>query len=213
MFQELKTLFARSWEAFVAERDLREPEDRVAEMLSAMRRELVEARAALPLFDEAVQKAEAELMRERGAEADCERRRVQAERIGDAETARVAAEWAGRHRERAAVVEEKRAAALAERELRRREADQMARRYREADLQRHALVAELRRRERAGLGAANPEEGAEDPLRQWEEEIDDRAARAQALEELDALDRSAPPPVADDVDARLRELKRRMGAP
>ncbi|MDQ3556037.1 MAG: hypothetical protein M3409_04575, partial [Gemmatimonadota bacterium] len=102
MLDDLKALFARSWEAFVTERDRREPEDRVGDMLAAMRREMTEARAALPLFDQAVADAQRELERERRSLADCERRSGLAERIGDTETAVVAAEWAERHRERGA---------------------------------------------------------------------------------------------------------------
>ncbi len=183
MLEDFKDLFARSWEAFARERDRREPEDAVAEMLGAMRRELVEARAALPLHDEAVAAAAVELERERRQRADCERRRSQAEKIGDVETARVAAEWAERHGRREAVLREKHSAAVAERDLARTEADEMARQYRAADANRWGLVAEVRRRGAAGItggiGGAAP-----DPSRA----------------DFDRL----------DVDARLAELKRRM---
>lgn len=188
MLDDLKALFARSWDAFVTERDRREPEDRVADMLGAMRREMAETRAALPLFDQAASEAERELERERRSLADCERRQGLAERIGDAETAAVAAEWAVRHRERVAVLLEKYRAAVAERDLRRREAERMAKRYREADAHRAGLVAELRRRERSGLdlgGGPGGRNGTED---------------------------AAPAAEPPDVDERLRELKRRMGA-
>ena len=209
MFQEFKSLFARSWEAFVTERDRREPEDRVADMLSAMRRELVEARAALPLLDDAVQEVETELARERAERDACARRRGQAERIGDRETVRVAAEWEARHAARAAVLEEKHRAAVAERDLRRQEAEQMTQRLRLADARRHALVAELRARGRA---AGQGGEDLDDVLHRWGEDIESRSAHADALGELEEQATAPPSPSSEiDLDARLRELKRRLG--
>ncbi|HEU0299644.1 MAG TPA: hypothetical protein VFR37_09325, partial [Longimicrobium sp.] len=65
MINELKTLFARTWDAFLAEVGKREPEDQVAGLLSAMRREMVEARAQLPLLETNHKVAVAELERER----------------------------------------------------------------------------------------------------------------------------------------------------
>src|SRR5688500_1698138 len=53
MINELKTLFSRTWDAFLAEVSRRDPEDQVAGLLSAMRREMVEARAALPTYEAA----------------------------------------------------------------------------------------------------------------------------------------------------------------
>lgn len=211
MFRELKTLFARSWEAFVTERDRREPEDRVADMLIAMRQELTEVRAALPLLDREVEAADAELARENGEREACERRRMQAERIGDAETARVAAEWRDRHAARVAVLRDKRQAAAAERELRGREAGEMTERLRSADAHRHALVAELRARGRALADDADAA-ATEEALFRAEEKIRDAAALQDALGELEGEPAPAPAARGAEVDARLRELKRRMGA-
>lgn len=190
MFDDLKRVFSRSWASFLDEVGRREPEDQVAELLSAMRREMVQARADLPLHDQAVQGAEAELERERRALADAERRGGLAERIGDAETVRVAAEFADRHRRRAAVLEEKARAARAERDLAQQEAAEMMRRYKEADANRFALVAEIRRR---GTQAR----------------LDAMGGGAAGLGGSQGTDPSAPR--AADVDDRLAELKRRMG--
>jgi phage shock protein A len=212
MFDDLKRLFSESWNAFLSEAERRDPEDRVAGLLTAMRREMVSARASLPLQDRHVQGAEAELARERKALADAERRGAMAERIGDAETMRVATEFAERHRRRVAVMEEKVRAARAERDLAYQEADDMMRRYKEADTHRFALVAEIRRRgAHARLDSAMGHDPGEagDELRRAEERIADETAYAEALDDLSGG--SAPPPPPSDVEDRLAELKRRMG--
>lgn len=209
MLDDLKTLFSRTWSAFVEEAGRREPEDQVAELLSAMRREMVQARAELPLYEKNVQGVTAELERERRALDDAVRRGGMAERIGDAETVRVAAEFAGRHRQRVAVLEEKLRAARAELELRRAESEQMMYRYKEADANRFILLSELRRRgAHAAIDAAN----GVDPLSRMEERVDSDTAYADALDDL-ATDASGspPPPPRPSVEDQLAELKRRMG--
>ncbi|HET8656133.1 MAG TPA: hypothetical protein VFL93_11505 [Longimicrobiaceae bacterium] len=165
--------------AFRSELNRREPQDQVAELLSAMRRELVAARAALPEYRSALDRARAELASERSRLEQTQRRGQMAARIGDSETVRVADEWAARYRERVSVLEKKVAAAEAELELRAREADEMKQRFQEADANRILLVAELKH----GAGRARtPEDGG-----------------------------GSGAPDADDVEARLQELKRRMG--
>lgn len=168
--------------AFHAELGKREPADEVAELLGAMRREVVEARAALPEYREEVERTEAGFRRERELQAQCERRRAAAERIGDAETAEIAERFAAQHGERADVLERKAAAARAELELRTREADEMMRRFKEAEANRFGMVAEL------------------------------RTARARgSLDSLLDGDEPPSRPSPHEVDERLRELKRKMG--
>jgi len=187
MLDDLKHLFSRTWSAFQAEASRREPEDVVAELLSAMRREMVEARASLPLYDEEVARVRRELDRERAALSDCLRRRDLAERIGDAETVRVAEEFAGRHRRRVEVLEEKARAAQGERDLRAEEVERMMRQYRQTEAERFALVARLRAGGRLEVGSSAPADPDDTPGAAR------RGADPEALEE------------------RLRELKRRMG--
>ncbi|HEX8430544.1 MAG TPA: hypothetical protein VF625_04620, partial [Longimicrobium sp.] len=146
MLDDLRTLFSRTWTSFLTEAGRREPEDEVAALLAAMRREMVQARADLPLHEKAVAAAVAELERERRALDDAVRRGGMAERIHDAETVRVAAEFAARHRSRVGVLEEKVKAARAEWELRKKESEEMMRRFKEAESNRFILVSELRRR-------------------------------------------------------------------
>ena len=208
MLDDLRTLFSRTWTSFLAEAGRREPEDEVSELLAAMRREMVRARADLPLYEKHHQAAIADLDRERRALDDAVRRGGMAERIHDTETVRVAAEFAERHRRHVAVLEEKARAARAEWDLRQREAEEMMRRFKEADSNRFLLVAELRRRgAHARLDAAIP-----DDLERMEERVARESAYADALGDLAGDPASAPPPPrAPDVEDQLRELKRRMG--
>ncbi|HEV2733532.1 MAG TPA: hypothetical protein VGV85_01800, partial [Longimicrobiaceae bacterium] len=214
MFDDLKNLFSKTWDAFQAEAGRSEPEDQVAELLSAMRREMVEARATVPLLEEAVTSARSALERERRALTDVERRRGLAERIGDAETVRVADDFAGRHRARIAVLEDKVRAAEAERDLRKREVAEMSRQYKDADANRFALLARLRTTRAQGrMGAALGDDAPPfADLGRMGETLGDRARCADALDELEDLDSPPPPPrpTASDMEERLRELKRRM---
>lgn len=212
MINDLKRVFARTWDAFVTEMGRRDPEDQVAGLLSAMRREMVDARAAVPLLEEQIAAAEVELARERKALEDAERRGGLAERAGDAETAAVAAEWVERHRRRVAVLEDKVRAARAEHELRKTEVDDMMARYKEADANRFTLLGELRR---AGVQQRMDEARAstDDDFDRFAERIERDAAYGDALRDLSDLDPTPPPPPPreDLVDARLQEMKRRMG--
>ncbi|HEX8392690.1 MAG TPA: hypothetical protein VF665_10080 [Longimicrobium sp.] len=210
MLNDLKKLFAESWSAFVTEAGRRGPEDDVAALLGGMRREMVQARAALPLYEEGVRAAEAELAREQQALNDAVRRGGLAERIRDAETVRIAAEFAERHRKRVAVLEEKVRAARAEQELRAAEVQDMMRRYKEADLNRFGLLAAVRQ-QRAGQTIREAGTTGVDDFDRMASRIEHDAAYNDALGELDGAAPPPPRPAEDDVEARLQEMKRRMG--
>lgn len=182
MLSDLGRVFRESLAAFHAELGRCEPEDEVASLLSAMRRELVEARAAIPGYRKAVEAAEASLRGERELIVQCERREAAARRIGDSETARIAGEFAGKHRARAQVLEQKVRASRAELDLRSGEAEDMMKRFRDAEASRFGLVAELRT----------------------------ARTRARMASLLDDDEPPAAAPSPAEVDDRLRELKRRM---
>lgn len=206
MLDDLKTLFSRTWETFRAEAGRREPEDQVVELLSAMRREMVEARAGLSLYEEAHRRTAAELERERKALDDCARRGAMAERIGDVETVRIAAEFATRHRSRVAVLEEKVRAAKAEWDLRTRESQEMTRQYKEADANRFGLLAQMRATQARGTMRSALGDEPRDAFARAAERVDADVAYSEILEE----DLPARPP-RPDVEEQLRELKRRLG--
>ncbi len=195
MLKDLGALLHRALDRFKAEAGRRDPEDQIAELLGGMRREMVDARALVAELKQAAASARSELAREEKRLDDCLRRRDMAARIGDEETTRVAEEFASRHREAVGVLEAKVRAAEAELQLRTREADELAERYRESDARRFALLAELRR---AGAHGRSEREmtGLEDDFDRFAEQIDDQARRADA---------------ASEVEQRLEELKRRAG--
>ncbi|HVG44825.1 MAG TPA: hypothetical protein VM890_08845 [Longimicrobium sp.] len=210
MLDDLKKLFSQAWDSFITEVGRREPEDQVASLLGAMRREMVEVRAQLPLLEQNHAAAVAELERERARLDETVRRRGQAERIKDAETVRVATEFEEKHRRRVAVLEDKVRAARAEWELRRDEAQEMMHRYKEADANRFALLSELRRQgARTRIDSAMGGTPLDDFARA-EEKIEHDTAYADALDEMGGPPPPRRPPAAD-VDDRLAELKRRMG--
>src|SRR5688572_20286282 len=214
MLNEIRRIFRKSIEAFRAEANLHAPEDQIAELLGAMRRELVAAKAAIPEFEEDAARFRAELAREREGLAQCERRGAMAEKIGDADTVRVAGQFAARHREKIAVLEQRVAAADAQLALHRREADEMLQRYKEADANRFALLAQLRASgAKQRMSGVSPD-GSDpmDDFSRMEERIQSDVFQVDAMEELDE---SPPPPPsrpsASELDERLKELKRKMG--
>ncbi len=210
MLDDLKKMFSQAWDSFITEVGRREPEDQVAGLLGAMRREMVDVRAQVPLLEQNHQAAVLDLERERKRLDDTLRRGAMAQKIADAETVRVAGEFAEKHRRRIAVLEEKARAAKAEWELRQQESVEMMAQYKNAEANRFALLGELRRqgaRTRIENAAGGP---LGDDFDRMTRKIEDESAYDDALGSLDGDDAPRPSPV-DDVDSRLEELKRRMG--
>jgi hypothetical protein len=156
----------------------------------AMKTALVHAKLAIDDLHAGVALTRGRLEREQAELATVERRLALAEQVRDAETVAVATPFALQHRERVAVLEAKWSAQVAEVELATRELAEMT-----AQLKAAA----------AGVGdgpAPRMPSDAELGLR------DD----APLHRELDALDRAAARTRADeDAEARLAELKRKMG--
>lgn len=217
MLDEIRHLFRRSVDAFREEVSRRDPEDQVAALLAAMRKELVATRAAIPEAEANLGRVRGDLARERGALEECERRGAMAARIGDEETARIAADFADRHRDRVEVLEQKASVAEADLELLRREADAMLHRYKEADANRFAILAQLRREGARSRMRSAAEAGPFADLERMTERVESEAGYADALGDLGDLSAPEPDRAADRaaergaVEQRLEELKRRMG--
>lgn len=172
------------------------PEGR-RELLHVMKDTLVRARLALDDLREGVASTRKRLERERGELETVKRRKGLAEGIGDAETVNIASRFEAQHAERVAVLERKLEAQESELALVERELTEMTQQYRAAA---------------AGVGAGL-RSGAvptADPAGLEPETLDDTGATLNR--ELDGLHRAQRRAAAEaDADARLAELKRRMG--
>jgi hypothetical protein len=150
-----------------------------------MREALVDAKVGLSQSRAARDAVAAQLERERKELATVRRRGQLAAGINDGETVRLAAEFERKHSGRIEVLERKHAALVEEVALVERETAEM--------------TAQLKRLT-----------GGEDPVAPASAQEDDPLT--SNLSELDALRRTADRSARDaDADARLAELKRRMG--
>lgn len=200
MFQRLRDAFREAVENFHEELNRDAPPATTDRLLSGMRREVAGAEDYLRRLEGEIREAESEADREAAEVATCRRREAMARRIDDLETARIAAEFAVRHERRESVLRSKASALKEELAIRTEEAEEMRTALREA--------ARLRGGDTAGpTGSAR-----------LDRELEEMRARIQqndARREVDDLLRDFDPPPRPepgaDLDARLRELKRRMG--
>lgn len=166
------------------------PEGR-RELIAVMKDTLVRARLAMDDLRDGVEATRKRVDRERSELETIRRRRALAQGVGDEETVRVAERFEGQHAERLAVLEQKLAAQESELALMDRELSEM----------KEQLKAAL-----AGVGSgmrAGTMDAAADPLDEGRAELE------QQLNDLKRAERRAS---ADaDADARLAELKKRMG--
>lgn len=163
--------FRRAWRDAVENfwREVRAEEEGAA---GALYGEVRRARGQLDRLDAEIGETRRRLKEEREQVSVCRRRAHLAADIGDMETARVASEYAERHRERAEVLERKADALEAERGLCRRDLDEMERALREMpSAGARQTLDDLDR------------DPAEDAFRTLEQTSRDRAA-AERLEDL-----------------------------
>lgn len=151
----------------------------------AMERELVSASGALAKLDTEITRTRRDAGAEAESEQVCRRREALARQAEDEETVRVAVEFAARHAERASLLNRKLAVLEEERALLARDIDTM-----------RAMVAEATPEPAAGSVSGGPAPGSEPD------------GRGTADREFSRLERDARERAAD---ARLEELKRRMG--
>lgn len=121
MFDDLKKAWRDAVENFRRELDPENYGRDAARRAKAMRRDADAARTELGRLEAELASTRRRLAEEREAESNCRRREGLARGIGDEETARIAADFAGRHAERAAVFEQKMRAVEAEIVLLRKE--------------------------------------------------------------------------------------------
>jgi hypothetical protein len=169
------------------------PPPDLSEIAAQMREAVIEQKAGLRAIREALEQAERQLETERTELATAERRRGQAEAIGDAETVAIADRYITKHRERAEVLEKKVAAQREEAALAERDLAEMTKQLQEAARRAPAAGQASAAQAWNSLGAA----GMDRPETDLEGEML-RSRLSQAEREAAA-------------DAKLEELKKRMG--
>lgn len=220
MFENLRAAFREAVENFKEELNRDQVPEAVDRLLYGMKQEVTEAKTRLHDLEQAIERTRAEVAREVGEIQTCERRERMAREIGDEETARVAGEFLEKHRERKQVLEEKEAALKKELALRTREIEEMLNQIREAQKGRDALAAQVGRS--SARESIRESQDLFDELDRMAEKIGDTGRRSEAAEEIyrdtagedwdaDLGVDQGPSRPEPDVDARLRELKRRMG--
>lgn len=219
MFDDLRAAFRQAVENFNRELKRDQVSETMDRLLGGMQGELVEARARVSEVEQQLERARAEARHEAEQAEACERREAMARRIDDTETADVAATYGQRHRERHALLRQKVATLEEELGFRRKDAEDMLQRLKEARTEREGLRAATGRTEaRERLSEADDLFAELDRMAEKIEGTRREADAAEALDDLDLDDGSdwhveldAPAPEPPDVDAALAELKRRMG--
>lgn len=186
-------MFERLREALRAALDAATPPGDLRDLARQMREAVIEAKVTVAETRDAVARTERELAQERQRLADAERRGRLAGEIQDRETVAVADRFAGKHRERATMLERKLAAVRDELVLYERELGDMQAQLTRAEHDRPLTEAE-RSAERAwrdlqAAGGTRPGTDSRDELLKAEL---DRAAREAT------------------ADRQLQELKKKM---
>ncbi len=218
MFDSLRQAFREAVDNFRTELNRDAVPEAAGQLIRAMERELVESKLIVDRLAADLEKTRSELASEDEQLRACLRREEMARRIGDAETEQLAREFAARHLQRKDLLEDK--IRVLEREIadREEELDQMTTQLKGARARQEAMVASAGRTDaRERLREADD---LFDQLDRMAERIGDEGARGEAAEELaDAFDgggtfdhtRPPPPLSEDEIEARLRILKERMG--
>lgn len=182
-------LFERLRDAFRAALDAATPPADLRTLIGQMREAVVDAKVAVEEIREAIARTERELHVEQQRLADAERRGRLAREIQDDETVAVAERFAGKHRERAGVLDRKLATQRDELALAERELAEMQQQLQAAARDRPAMEAE-RSSERAwrdvqAAGGARPGTDLRDEL--LKSDIDRAAREAAAARQLEEL--------------------------
>jgi phage shock protein A len=219
VFDDLRAAFRQAIENFNRELHRDQIPENVDKLLAGMQKELVDARAQVSNLEAQIERARAQADHEAEQAKACRRREEMARRIEDTETADLAAEYGAKHERRHALLTQKAAALEEELSFRKRDAEDMLERLKEARTQRDGLAAQAGRTSaRGSLSEADDLFAELDRMAEKIEGTERQAEAAQAMEDIDLDepsdfhvsldDEPAAPP---DVDAALAELKRRMG--
>jgi phage shock protein A len=220
MFDDLRSAFREAYENFNKELSREHVPETVNRLISGMVDEITDAKAEIGNLENQIGKARAGAKKEKGEAATCRRREQMAREIGDSETADLAAQFAEKHEEHQQLLEQKAKALKAELDFRGEEVEEMMAKVKEAQAKRDSLSATAGR-----SGARESISAADDLFSELDRmagKIDDEHAKGEAAEAFSNLDLGPeksdydidldePPQPEPDYDARLAELKRRMG--
>ena len=216
MFENLRNAFRDAVDNFNKELNRDEIPEVVDGLLRQMHEEVTDTKAQLYTLEAQIKKAiQLSEMEEKEA-VTCRRREDMARRIGDEDTATVAAEYAEKHEKRREIQARKALALKEEMELKRGEVEDMLAKLKEAKAKRESLSATTGRAEaRNTLGEAEDLFGEMDRMAEKIEGVDrQREAEEDLLAEFGEMDSPPPyrgPSPEEEAEARLRELKRLMG--
>jgi phage shock protein A len=216
MFENLRKAFREAVDNFNKELGRDDVPDVVDGLLKQMQEEVTDTKAQLYTLEEQIRKAiQLSEMEEKEA-ATCRRREEMALKIGDEETAKVAAEYAEKHEERREIQAKKALALREELEYKRGEVEDMMEKLKEARAKREALTATQGRAEaRNAIGGASDLFDELDRMAEKIEGIDhQREAEEDLLAEFGELESDSGPrrPTREEAaEEVLKELKRRMG--
>jgi len=215
MFENLRQAFKEAADNFKEELNRNEIPEVVDGLLRQMQEEVTDAQAQTHTLEAQIKRALQIVEMEEKEVATCRRREAMAQKIGDSETAQVAADFAEKHEKRKAIQEHKALALREELEMKRGEVQEMVAQFKEAKAKRESLSATSGR-----ATARNSMSEADDLFSQIDrmaEKIEGgdrlRMAEEDLLSEFADLD-SPPHPrwisPEDEAELRLQELKRRM---
>jgi len=216
MFENLRNAFREAVDNFNKELGRDDVPDVVDALLKQMQEEVTDSKAQIYTLEEQIKKAiQLSEMEEKEA-ATCRRREEMAQKIGDEDTAKVAAEFAEKHEARREIQARKALALREELENKRGEVEDMMEKLKEARTKREALTATQGRAEaRNAIGGASDLFDELDRMAEKIEGIDhQREAEEDLLAEFGELDADSGPrrPTREEAaEEVLKELKRRMG--
>jgi phage shock protein A len=214
MFENLRNAFREAVDNFNKELNRDDIPDVVDKLLYQMQEEITDAKAQIYTLEEQIKKALQLADLEEKEVGTCRRREEMARRIGDEDTAKVAAEFAEKHERRRAIQAQKALALKQEMEMKKAEVEDMMEKFKEARSKRAALSATTGRAQaRDSMSEADDLFAQLDRMAEKIEGVDQqREAEESLLSELDDMEStSRGPSKEEEADARLRELKRMMG--
>ncbi len=220
MFRKVKRLLDQALDNLESKLDGVSDDD-IDRLIRAMRDELVETKTRIPELEAHLESLLLQADREKERAEDCERRAVQAEKIGDTETLDVARRFEAQHRHRLEVLVMKAEATRAEVLQHKDEVEQMTSQLKEAMARRDSIGVQARRAKAietrtSGFDAVDEfdrmaervgrESDVDSARRELDEELDPLASRPYRRDyRSDKTQREA------EAEEMLRELKRRMG--